>query len=110
MLSFNSEETIDCNSVTLHVQVSLEDITQNKHRVRQDDTVTCNLPEHNRDILGMLKLQGPPVTLILDRIGRISAVEIGPERHLRSHSSPLRDSVHWKKYLLKQEIPSGPLP
>ena len=61
MFSFNSEETIDCNSVTLHVQVSLEDITQNKHRVRQDDTVTCNLPEHGRDILGMLKLQGPPV-------------------------------------------------
>ena len=75
MLSFNSEGTIDCNSVTLQVHVSLEDNAQDKRRVRQDDTVTFNLPEHTRDILGMLKLQDPRTKLFLDRLGRIIAVE-----------------------------------
>ena len=56
MLSFNSEETIDCcGSVTLQVQVSLRDNSQDRHWVRQDDTVTFNLPEHSRDVLGMLR-------------------------------------------------------
>ena len=54
-------------SVTLQVQVSLEDNTEVKHRVRQDDTVTISLLEHSRDVHGMLRLQDSRIELILDQ-------------------------------------------
>ena len=37
------------------------------HRVRQDGTVTISLPEHSRNVHGMLRLQDSRVGLILDQ-------------------------------------------
>ena len=68
MIDCNSSVCVTLNvSVTLQVQVSLEDNTQVRNRVRQDDTVTFSLPEHSRNVHGMLRLQDPRIELILDQ-------------------------------------------